>query len=247
MPLLLALAAAATTLTGPVAELDATLARFGAKEPVAAHFTVRHESTNGDGKDALRRGGEVSGEVSEGSAGLTVSWPRALVDQAREEDRQTATDPDARTPAHDGVGQVRTFELAARLDAAAALRQALVGASLVEDRPDVLDGAPARLLVLKLAPALSARDRKYVKEVESTGKVWLGADGVPLAAEVHSRLSGRAFLVISFSTQQDESWRFEVAGDRLVAVRHEEHDRSEGAGEKGDRRTTTTLTVARGK
>lgn len=244
MPLLLALVASAT-LTGPVADLDTALARFAGKDPVQARFTVRYDSVNGDGKDAARRGGEVSGDVSEGAAGLTVSWPRALVDQAREEDRRAATDPEVKTPARDAIGQVRTFDLAGRLDAASGLRQALVGATLVEEKQDAVDGAPARLLVLKLDPVISARDRKYVKEVESTGKVWLGADGVPVAAEVRTKVSGRAFLVITFSTDQREAWRFEAAGDRLVAVRHEEHTKSEGAGEKGERNTVTTLAVAR--
>jgi len=244
MPTILALVASAT-LTGPVAELDTALARYAGKDPVQARFTVRYDSVNGDGKDAARRGGEVSGEVSEGAAGLTVSWPRALVDQAREEERKAATDPEAKTPALDAVGQVRTFDLAGRLDAASGLRQALVGATLVEEKQDAVDGAPARLLVLKLDPVLSARDRKYVKEVASTGKVWLSAEGVPLAAEVRSKASGRAFLVITFSTEQVETWRFEAAGDRLVAVRHEEHTKSEGAGEKGERNTVTTLAVAR--
>lgn len=243
----LLLLATAVTPTGPIAELDAALARFTAREPVQARFTVRYDSVSGDGKDASRRGGEVSGEVSEGAAGLTLSWPRALVDQAREEDRKAASDPEVKTPARDAIGQVRAFDLAGRLDAASRLRQALLGASLVEEKQDAVDGTPARLLVLRLDPTLSKRDRKYVREVESTGKVWLGADGVPLAAEVHSRLSGRAFLVITFSTDQRETWRFEAAGDRLVAVRHEEHMKSEGAGEKGERSTVTTLAVARGK
>jgi hypothetical protein len=237
----------AATATGPVADLDATLARFTAKEAVQAHFTVRYENVSGDGKDASQRGGEVSGEISEGASALALSWPRALVDQAREEDRKAAADPETKTPARDAIGQAKTFDLAGHLDAAAQLRQALLGATLVEDRQDALDGAPARLLGLKLDPVLSARDRKYVKELEATGKVWLGADGVPLAAEVRSKASGRAFLVITFSTEQQDSWRFEPAGDRLVAVRHEERIKSEGAGEKGDRKTITTLAVARPK
>ncbi|MFT3912964.1 MAG: hypothetical protein QM704_02425 [Anaeromyxobacteraceae bacterium] len=245
MTLLPALLAVATAAAGPLADLDAALARFPAKAPVRARFTVRYDYVNGDGKDAVRVQGEASGGIADGPAGLEVTWPRALLDQVREEDRRRAADAEAKAPAHDGVQAVAALDLAGHLDAAEELRQALVDAVLVEDRQDALDGAPARLLVVKLAPKLSARDRKFVKAVEATGRLWLGADGVPLAAEVSTKASGRAFLVVSFSAEQRESYRLEQAGDRLVAVRHESSRRNEGAGEKGERTTTTTLSISR--
>jgi hypothetical protein len=234
-------AALAALPSGPLAALDAALERLGTGEPIRARFTHRYSSSAGDGADAVRTEGEVSGEVAEGPAGLEITWPRALVERARAEERQRGSDPEARTPVRDGIAAVNTMELARLLDGAAVLREALDGASLVEDRPDVVDGAPARLLVLKLSPHLSARDRRYVKEVESRLRLWLGADGLPLAAEAEAKLSGRAFLVITFKSEQRERWRFERAAGRLVTVRHEEERHGEGAGDRGDRTATTTL------
>lgn len=229
---------------GPLSELDAALARFTAREPVRARFTLAFENASGDDKDAVRTKGEVSGELAEGADGLTVTWPRALVDRARDEERLRAVDAAAKTPTRDAIAAASTLDLASQLDAAGALRQDLQSASVLEDRQDAVDGAPARLLVLKLVPALSARDRRYVNEVEARAKVWLGADGVPLAAEFTSRYSGRAFLVVSFKGEERQAWRFLPAGDRLVAVRHEVVRRNEGAGEKGERRSTVALTLA---
>jgi hypothetical protein len=245
LPALVLIALASPPEPGALADLDAVLARFTARDPLRASFTHHFETANGEGKELDRNGGEVSGEVAEDGAGLGVTWPRSLLDRARGEERRRNTDAEAKTPTRDAIKAVDAMDLAEYLDAAAALRQALEGAHLVEDRADPVDGEPARLLVLELKPVLSARDRRYVKNAEASLRVWLGADGVPLAAESHARLSGRALLVVTFKTEEHESWRFERSGDRLVAVRHEATRRGEGAGEKGERKTTTVLALAR--
>ena len=41
-------------------------------------------------------------------------------------------------------------------------------------------------------------DRKVIKELDATAKVWLGTDGLPFAAESSVRLKGRALVVIGF-------------------------------------------------
>lgn len=242
--LLAALPSSAAPAGDPLAQLRETLAGFAAKSSVTARFTHRTEVKNGEGKEASVAQGSVSGEVTETSAGLELRWAPALVEQARQELHRRATDPEAKTPARDGIAELNALDLARRLDVAAELRDLLANAQLLEDRADALDGAPARLLVLKLEPALAARDRKYVKEMEATARIWLGADGVPLAAERVVKASGRAFLVITFENEDKETYRFARAGDRLVAVRTERERRGQGAGEKGERRSTTTLELA---
>lgn len=226
---------------GPLAGLDSALAGLSSEEPVQARFTHRYTATAGDGKDAVRTEGEVSGEVAEGPGGLQLTWPDELVRRARAEERRRAADPEARTPTRDGIVAVNTMELARLVDAAAALRDALDGASLLEDRPDTLDGSEARLLVLKLAVQLSPRDRRYVKEVDARLRLWLGPDGLPVAAESETKLSGRAFLVVTFKSEQRERWRFRRVAGRLIAVRHEDERHGEGAGDRGDRSSVTTL------
>jgi hypothetical protein len=244
-PALVLLALTATPEPGPLADLDAVLARFAARDPLRARFTHRFEVTNGDGKDQVHTQGEVTGELAEGEAGLAITWPRVLLDRAREEEQARSANPEAKAPTRDAIATMNTMELAGYLDAAGTLRQELEGAKLKEDRQDVLDGVPARLLVLEVSPGLSARDRRYVKEVAATLRLWLGEGGVPVAADADVKASGRVMLVVSFKSEQHESFRFEQVGDRLVAVRHEASRRSEGAGEKGERKTTTVLAFAK--
>jgi hypothetical protein len=225
----------------PLADLQAALARLGGKAPAAARFTVRFENSTGEGKEQVKVTGEVSGEVAEAAAGLSIRWGPAVLAQARDEERRHAVNPEVPTPTRDGLAQVQAIDLANRLDAAASLRDELARATLVEVKEELLDGLPTRLLILKLSPALQARERRYVKELDAIGKVWLGPDGLPLAAEARVLGKGRIFLIISFETEIRQAWRFARAGDRLVAVRFEEERRWEGAGDRGERKSVTTL------
>ena len=225
----------------PLADLQASLAKLTARTPAAARFTVRYENSTGDGKDQVKVVGEVSGELAESAAGLEIRWGHALMAQARDEERRHAANPEVPTPTRDGLAQVLSIDLANRLDAAGTLRDELAKATLIEVKEELLDGVPARLLVLKLAPALQARERRYVKDLDAVGKIWLGADGLPLAAEARLLGKGRIFLVISFESEIRQSWRFARIGDRLVAVRHEDQRRWEGAGDRGERRSASVL------
>jgi hypothetical protein len=246
MPFTASLALAAALALGaaePLAELQATLTRLTATTPVTARFSHHFEQRNGEGKDASLVQGEVAGEVSESSAGLELRWGPEVLERARQEGRRRAADPEAPSPTQDGIAELDALRLSRSLDVVPELREALGHATLVEDRSEPLDGAPARLLVLKLDPPLRARDRKYVKELDATAKIWLGPDGVPVAAERRVRTGGRAFLVVTFESEERESFRFAHLGDRLVAVRHELDRHGQGAGERSARKSTTTLEV----
>ncbi len=241
-----ALLASLTLGADPLADLQAALARLTARTPAAARFTVRYENVAGEGQEAVKVSGEVSGEASEGADGLEIHWGQAVLRRAREEERRHGANPEVPTPTRDGLAQVQAIDLANRLDAAWTLRDELSRATLIEAREDRLDGVPVRLLVVKLSPALQPRERRYVKDLEAVGKLWLGPDGLPLAAEARLLGKGRIFLVISFESEVLQSWRYARVGDRLVAVRHEDQRRWSGAGDRGMRRSNSLLELLPG-
>jgi hypothetical protein len=242
VPVLIFLALAAEPPSAAaLGDLHAVLARFGAHEPIRTRFTFRFETASGEGAGLVRTEGEASGKVTESGAGLEIAWPRGVLDLAREETWRRAADPEATTPVRDAIAGVTAIDLARCLDAAAALREALDGATIVEDRQEVLHGAADRLLVLEVNPSLAARDRRYVKKVKASLRIWLGADGVPLEAEARTRVSGRVMLLATFESEERQSYRFERLGDRLVAVRHETSRRGEAFGENGERKTRIVL------
>lgn len=225
----------------PLAELDAAMSKLPAPAPLSARFTHHFEEQLGTGKAASVVTGDVAGEVMVGPSGLEVRWGPEVLARARQEELRRATDPEAASPARDGMRELDALSLWGLLDATADLRTALSHAHLVEERTEPLDGAPTRVLVLRLDGPLSAKDRKYINELEVTAKLWLGADGLPVAAERVSRARGRAFLVITFENDTRESFRFVHREGRLVATRHEVDRHSRGAGERRARKTLTSL------
>lgn len=224
---------------GPLAELAAALARLEGTQPVRAR--VEHRFTSSQGDDPPRPEGLVKAAAVAGPDGLQVTWDRALLGEAEREEQRLVDDPDAPTPVRDALLDLRILTLAHVLDAGPELLRSLRGAELVEARDDVLDGAPARLLVLKVTPPLGARERRYVKELTATARVWLGPDGLPRAVHQDILAKGRVFLIISFELELKERLRLGRQGDRLVALRRESEQRSSGAGEKGWRRSVTEV------
>jgi hypothetical protein len=248
--LLLALAAPPDTLApppsssppppDPLAQLVGALARLPATTPVRARVEHRVTFTQGD-EEKVPPTGTATATASSGPDGLRVAWDPSLLARAEAEERERLQNPDAESPTRDAIGDLRTLALARALDAVPEMLRSLHDAKVLEDRVEPFEGAPTRVLLLQVKPAIASRDRKYVRDVEATARVWIGPDGVPLATDRRVLLKGRIFLVITFEIEQRESLRFGRSGDRLVVVRLESDYRSAGAGERRDRHAVTTL------
>ena len=60
-------------------------------------------------------------------------------------------------------------------------------------------------------------------------RVWVDANGIPIAAERDSNYSA-SFIVVSASNIRKEHWEFAVFGDRLYAARGDEENRASVVG-----------------
>ncbi|MGC4001046.1 MAG: hypothetical protein QM767_27715 [Anaeromyxobacter sp.] len=239
------LASPAALSQAPLDALRATLDALPGTAPIRAQVEHRFERQR-DGQPApTGQATPARAHLAAGADGLTVTWGREALDELHRERDRRAADADARTPVMDAMSDLDAASCARLLDGAAELRHDLDRATVLEARDEPLDGAPARLLRLRLDPDLPASQRKYVKELDATMSLWLGQDGVPLAAEVRVKASGRAMLVIGFSSVQQERYRFAHVGDRLVVTRREFDQHSEGGGERGATKSSTTLMVER--
>ena len=226
----------------PVAQLVGVLARLPATTPVRARVEHRVTFTQGDEEQAPPAG-TATAIASSGPEGLRITWSPSLLARAEAEERERLQDPDAYTPTRDAVSDLRTLALARAFDAVPEMLRSLHEARVLEDQVEPFEGAPTRVLLLQVKPAIASRDRKYVRDVEATLRIRLGPDGVPLAADRRVLLKGRIFLVITFEIEQKESLRFGRSGDRLVVLRQESDNRSSGAGERRDRHAVTTLSL----
>jgi len=211
-------------------DLRATLTQLTATSPVHGSFDVVSTSTNSDEGQAFQGKASVGFDIS--GAGLRILYPQSTLVQANQEAHAEAMDPDRQTPARSGMSRVRALELAELLDAAAMLNVELLNAQLIESKMTTYRGKAAHLEVLKLSPKVSKGSSKHIKKFDATLSVWLGDDGIPVAGE--RVLSVKAsFMLMSFQQDQKENWDFTRTGDRLVATRHEQTQKSEGVGQHG--------------
>ena len=157
------------------------------------------------------------------------------------ESRAKELDPEKTTPTRDVMASLDVPGIEEYFNSAEKLLQDLDQAKLVEERADTLDGRALRLLTFTLEPRMSQRERKYIKELEATAKVWIDPEGTPVAAEEFMRVKGRAFVVISFKSEQKNEYRFTRVGNRLVTSRHQHDNSGSGGGESSQGKRTTTL------
>jgi hypothetical protein len=219
-------------------DLRSTLGQLTATTAVHGTFEVTSTDNNSE-SDKATQGKASVGFEADGS-GLRIVYPKGLLSQAVQEARAEATDPERDTPVISGASRVRPLHVADLLDAASALNTQLLSAQLTEARPSTLQGKPVHLLIMKVTPKLSKSSSKHVKKIEGTMSLWLGSDGVPLAAErtIYVKAS---FMLMSFEQNEKDSWTFVRTGDRLVATRYEETQKSDGMGQHGTSRVEQTV------
>jgi hypothetical protein len=219
-------------------DLRTTLGRLPATTPV--HGTLDVTSTSRSNEDDKADDGRATVGFEIGDSGLHIIYPRIMLGQAAQEARAEARDPERSTPVRSGVSHVRPLHVAELLDGAAALSVLLESAQFVQTKPANLGGRPARLLSFKLVPKLSKSASKHVKKVDSTLSVWVGDDGTPLAAEETTFIKF-SFLLISFDADQKHNWTYARSGDRLVVVRYEDNEKSDGLGQHSTSHTLETV------
>ena len=222
-----------------LSDLKTALLSANGRDPLSMAVTFEVSNRSGDDKSTAEA--KVTAHVEEGPSGLTIKWPREILDVAVAEAAAESKDRNVRTPTRTAMDGLNATALNDYFHAGDQLLRVLGQASVVAEEAVTWQGHPARLLTLRVTPALSEKDKKYVKEIEMTVKIWLDETGWPLAAEHRMHLRGRALLVINFEQTEHQEFRYERAGGRLVARRHEKAITGSGAGESGQSKTVATL------
>jgi hypothetical protein len=216
---------------GPIAadslsDLRAVLQRYPAKAPFVVSATVQ---VNGDSQGvAGARSGSTNFEVESGTAGLMIRVPPAALGAAETEAEEKKRDPENRTPTRTAMVALTIFDVIDGLDSAAMLLNDLDQASLVSQTSSTHAGKPATLMRIKVKPTLAGTSR-FVKEPKIDLRVWVDANGIPVAAERDSNYSA-SFVVVSASNVRKERWEFAAFGDRLYAARSDEENRASAVG-----------------
>jgi len=226
-----------------LSDLRAALSRLPGVAPVRAALELSVANrTKGESNRADE--GRTRVELAAGPQGISISYPQAELDQAGAEMKVQRANPERATPERTALREVNGLDVAEYLSFAGPLLARLERATLVEERREAYGGRPASVLVLRLEPALRKEEMAHVKESVYTMKLWVGNDGVPVAAE--TSLHGKAgILFLNFKNLSHETWEFARAGDRLVVTRHHQEVDASGLGQEFHRRTTAVLTLQR--
>ncbi|MBV8605225.1 MAG: hypothetical protein JO224_11115 [Pelomonas sp.] len=227
-----------------LADLKAALQKYStaAPPPLKAQVTLKVQARRGEGSEATLDQGTASLQVEDDAQGLRLQFGADLLARLRAEDAAREQDAKAPTPTSLALQSLGTRDVRALTAAADTLGRLLARATFKQERATSLNGQAARLLSFDLGPGkLREQDAKYVKNSEGSLQVWIAADGTPLEARAQLKLSGRAFLVVSFETSSSDHLVFARQGERLIAVARERLDSGAGAGEKSESQLDYTL------
>jgi hypothetical protein len=225
-----------------LSDLRSALQRYQANTPLKAQIEARTWNRKGDGNNLDERQGYASVIAEDGSRGLQVAYSRDLLNKLETEEKGKEKDPKLKTPTISALGEVNASNLRSLVSAASSVNFLMEKATFLGEKNDQFQGKPARLLSFSLNQnRLSESDRKYLKKYEGNLDIWIAADGTPLGCKAWQKISGRAYMVVSFDMKSEEEWVFGVVGDRLIALKKESKSSGAGMGEKNESKVTKTL------
>jgi hypothetical protein len=124
------------------------------------------------------------------------------------------------------------------------LLKSLETATFVNEGRENYNGRQTRVLSFSAPMTNDAqRMRRWLKDFTTTIKIWIDGDGRPLGFSQKSSAKGRAFIVIAFEQNREETVTYSNVGDHLVCTRQEEKQEFQGGGEYGSSRTVRTFRV----
>ena len=224
-------------------DLKTALTRLQGQTPLKAVLEISRSSRQGEGKELEESVSKATVTLEDGARGLQVLYGKDLLARVEAEANAKEKDAKAKTPTLSAMGDIGAGELRPMILAAGTLARRMEKAVFKSEEVQAYAGKPARLLSFEFPlESLPEKDRKYIKQYEGSLDIWIAADGTPLASHSKDKVSGRAFVVISFESNNDEQSVYSVVGQRLVMVRKETRSSGSGAGEKGESHVTKTLT-----
>lgn len=224
-----------------LADVRTALGKLTGREPIRATYEVQRIVDNKGKFSNDKFTGKATIDLEADANGLRVAYSRPLLEEMEREQQAKAKEPKKPTPTVSAVSQMGALSVADAIDYAPSLLHLLDGAKTVEDRAGTWGGKPSRIVIFRLA---DKRDNDIGKMtvLENKLTLWLGADDVPLAAEL-VRNAKFSFLFIRGEWRTKRSWHFGRFGDRLVRTHHEEHENGSGLGQKGSASLIATVRV----
>lgn len=222
-------------------DLRGALSRLQSDAPVRARIEVKITQSSKEDESARQTTKDALVTAESGPQGVRLAWAAQALAEARQAARQRAANPEA-LKQDGGLAELDAEDAANLLSFAEPLSLLIEGATLVEEKNDIRQGRPARLLVLQPRERMSASEKKMLKSREDTVRIWLDTEGFPLAMERAVDLKFSKFL-ISFAVTNRESRTFARVGGRLVVTYESVEGGGSGLGQSGQSKRQTRVTV----
>jgi len=229
---------------GP-ADLRARLQGFKGPSSVQESLsqTFRQETTAAFRQPSIRQG-MLQLHVLEDGSGLHVDWPAPAAGASNREKPLLEPVPATLAPDGNDLAALDAATLRSLLDQADLLSQTLAGSRFLEEHSDTYLGQPARVLVFSFRARIRPEHQGRVSQSESSLKVWIRADGLPMATESTTDYEGRhSRLYGPFHSRSRVKTTYAVQGQRLVVTSRDAEDLVYDGGEKVKRRQSITLAV----
>lgn len=225
-----------------LADFRSALTQLQSTNPilVSAHFKLFGRS--GEHNELIEREGLIDLRLEDDADGLRVVYSPALIAQLHAEELAKIEDENVKNSALNAVGQFQYWEWRELLYPAAQMELVLGRYHFINEKMDVFNGQPARLLTFSLPKEkIDKSFRKYVKKYKNQFLVWIDDNGVPLASQLTEKGSGRVFIVIGFTFKNEIHTEYRQHNGRLIVVKREVQDESSGATMQSQRHFIVTV------
>lgn len=237
----MALLAVATAHADTANDLRATLAQLHADQPIAATLKVRSKASSGDKDKPKVTNVQVRFSLHANDGALQVSYPAGLLQRVDKESAAQAKDPDAPAPLQALLGAMDPLTIRSLVNVAPSLLRRLEGATLESRNDATYGGKPVHLLTFKVPPRVPSENRDDIDHYDGQLKIWVGADGVPVAMSAARHYKGSKFF-IHFSFDSSVTMSLRKVGHRLVAEKA--RLQSSGSGMGNSRHTDIHVELA---
>ncbi len=226
-------------------DLRASLQRLQGHLPVRVSLSyATWQETNREKKSELSQA-SLQLRAGEEDGSLHVDWSLPQLEAANLEERNRDKDSRLATPFRDAMKDLDAGRLSHLLNQAEVLSHLLDATQFKEERSDNYQGKPARVLVFTFKPRIAPAHQARVSRSEATLKIWIGADGVPLATESLTQYEGRhsRFFGLFRSRSRVETTYGVLNGRLVVATRTSEDSLADSGDETKSKKTLTLAEV----
>jgi len=232
---LLAMTAAGAAAPG----FTEVLANLPAKAPVRATVDLESWAQHTLKKQTVTGQAEVAVEAEEDPEGLRIVWPDRMFRNVDAEAQTHDRDHGLPTPTRDAVKELDPGRVRHLLDQSGTLRGLVREATLLEEKPDTLDGRPVRLRTYQFIPRLSWSEEYHLQHREARLKLWLDGEGLPVASESSVTYDGKTSRMFGrYVGSTTVQTRYQHVGDRILVASRETrtfHSVDDGAEEERSR------------